>query len=109
MGYVKPFPVLPPSAYKPQDLRFLIPRVLELAYTAWDLAPLAQDVWQEADEGLREVIRAFLAGARLHPDAPPEWVETLQCFTKARPPKMVASRGEVWESSSQRNAAWKKR
>jgi len=74
--YLKQFPVLPPSAYKPPDLRFIVPRVLELAYTAWDLAPLAQDVWQEADEGLREAIRAFLAGARLHPDAPPEWVET---------------------------------
>jgi len=36
--YVRQFPV-PPSAYKPQDLRFLVPRVLELTYTAWDLAP----------------------------------------------------------------------
>jgi hypothetical protein len=33
-------------------------------------------VWEEADEGLREAIRAWVAGARLHPDAPPEWVET---------------------------------
>ncbi len=73
--YLKQFPVLPPSAYSPEDLRFIVPRVLELTYTAWDLAPLAQDVWQETDEGLREAIRAFLAGARLHPDAPPEWVE----------------------------------
>ena len=74
--YVKQFPILPPSAYGPEDLRFIVPRVLELAYTAWDLAPLAQDVWEEADEGLREAIRAWVAGARLHPDAPPEWVET---------------------------------
>jgi hypothetical protein len=73
--YVKQFPVLPPSAYKPQDLRFIVPRVLELCYTAWDMAPFAQDVWEEADEGLREAIRAFLAGARLHPDAPPGWAE----------------------------------
>jgi hypothetical protein len=73
--YVKQFPILPPSAYGPEDLRFIVPRVLELSYTAWDLAPLAQDVWEEADEGLREAIRAFLAGARLHPDAPPGWVE----------------------------------
>ena len=73
--YVKQFPILPPDRYTPKDLRFIVPRVLELTYTAWDMAPLAQDVWQEADEGLREVIRAFLAGARLHPDAPPEWVE----------------------------------
>jgi hypothetical protein len=73
--YVKQFPILPPSAYGPEALRFIVPRVLELAYTAWDLAPLAQDVWEEADEGLREAIRAWVAGARLHLDAPPEWVE----------------------------------
>jgi len=73
--YVRQFPVLPPSAYKPQDLRFLVPRVLELTYTAWDLAPLAQDVWEEADEGLKEAVQAWVAGARLHPDTPPEWVE----------------------------------
>ena len=51
--YVKQFPILPPDRYTPKDLRFIVPRVLELAYTAWDLAPLAQDVWEEADEGLR--------------------------------------------------------
>lgn len=73
--YVKQFPILPPSAYGPEALRFIVPRVLELAYTAWDLAPLAQDVWEEADEGLREAIRAWVAGARLHPDTPPEWVD----------------------------------
>jgi hypothetical protein len=73
--YVKQFPILPPSAYGPEALRFIVPRVLELAYTAWDLAPLAQDVWEEADEGLRVAIRAWAAGARLHSDTPPEWVE----------------------------------
>jgi hypothetical protein len=80
--YVKQFPILPPDRYTPKDLRFIVPRVLELAYTAWDLAPLAQDVWEEADEGLREAIRAWVAGARLRSDsdasdsdAPPEWVD----------------------------------
>ncbi len=75
LHYLKQFPVLPPDRYTPKDLRFIVPRVLELAYTAWDLVPLAQDVWEEADEELREAIRAWVAGARLHPDAPPEWVE----------------------------------
>ena len=32
-------------------------------------------MWEEADEGLRVAIRAWVAGARLHPDTPPEWVE----------------------------------
>jgi len=73
--YLKQFPILPPDRYTPKDLRFIVPRALELAYTAWDLAPLAQDVWEEADEGLRGAIRAWVAGAGLHPDTPPEWVE----------------------------------
>ncbi|WP_038069805.1 Eco57I restriction-modification methylase domain-containing protein [Thermus scotoductus] len=73
--YVKQFPVLPPSAYRPEDLRFIVPRVLELAYTAWDLAPLAQDVWEEADEPLREAILAWRKAAPTHPDSPPDWAE----------------------------------
>lgn len=73
--YLKQFPILPPSAYKPQDLRFIVPRVLELAYTAWDLAPLAQDVWEEADGVLREAISAWREAAPTHPDTPPSWVE----------------------------------
>ncbi|BDG24934.1 Eco57I restriction-modification methylase domain-containing protein [Thermus thermophilus] len=73
--YVKQFPVLPPSAYRPEDLHFLVPRVLELAYTAWDLAPLAQDVWEEADEPLREAILAWRQAAPTHPDSPPDWAE----------------------------------
>jgi hypothetical protein len=74
--YLKQFPVLPPERYTPEDLRFIVPRVLELVYTAWDLAPLAQDVWEEADEGLREAIREWLKGARIHPQSPPGWLET---------------------------------
>jgi hypothetical protein len=54
--YVKQFPVLPPTAYTPDDLRFIVPRVLELTYTAWDLQPFAQDVWNEADDPLRAAI-----------------------------------------------------
>lgn len=55
--YVEQFPVLPPSAYRAEDLRFIVPRVLELVYTSWDMKPFADDVWREADEGLRAVIR----------------------------------------------------
>jgi len=45
---VKQLPVLPPVRYTPQLLAFIVPRVLELTYTAWDLAPFADDVWREA-------------------------------------------------------------
>ncbi|MCX8087038.1 MAG: N-6 DNA methylase [Rhodocyclaceae bacterium] len=42
--YAKQFPVLPPEHYTPADLDFIVPRVLELTYTAHDLAPFARDL-----------------------------------------------------------------
>jgi len=38
----KQLPVLPPDAYTDSDLAFIIPRVLELTYTAHDLKPWAE-------------------------------------------------------------------
>lgn len=43
-GYLKQFPVLPPDRYTEADLGFIIPRVLELTYTAQDLKPWADDL-----------------------------------------------------------------
>ncbi|HNC03032.1 MAG TPA: hypothetical protein PLY05_06715, partial [Agitococcus sp.] len=40
----KQFPVLPPSAYIQADLDYIVPRVLELIYTAHDLKPFAEDL-----------------------------------------------------------------
>jgi len=42
--YLKQFPVLPPSHYSESDLIFIVPRVLELTYTAHDLASWAKDL-----------------------------------------------------------------
>jgi len=43
-GYLKQFPVLPPNHYSEADLAFIVPRILELTYTAHDLAGWAQDL-----------------------------------------------------------------
>ncbi len=43
-GYIKQFPVLPPERYTEADLAFIVPRVLELTYTAHDLAPWAANL-----------------------------------------------------------------
>ncbi|CAK0767889.1 hypothetical protein CCP3SC1_510010 [Gammaproteobacteria bacterium] len=43
-GYLKQFPALPPDHYTPTDLHYIVPRVLELTYTAHDLAPFARDL-----------------------------------------------------------------
>jgi hypothetical protein len=50
---LRQFPVLPPQAYGSADLTFIVPRVLELVYTAWDLRLFAADVWQDAGDELR--------------------------------------------------------
>lgn len=43
-GYLKQFPVLPPESYAPADVQFIVPRVLELTYTAHDLQAWGQDL-----------------------------------------------------------------
>jgi len=42
--YLKQFPTLPPEAYSEAGLDYIVPRVLELAYTAHDLKPFAEDL-----------------------------------------------------------------
>jgi hypothetical protein len=62
---LKQFPVLPPTAYTDSDLAFIVPRVLELTYTAWDLQPFARDLAYEGepfrwDPDRRALLRADL-------------------------------------------------
>ena len=75
---LRQLPVLPPDAYTPKDLLFIVPRVLELTYTAWDLKPFADDVWREADNTLREAIRRQWKENTTetggHSWEPPEWI-----------------------------------
>lgn len=61
---VKQLPVLSPNRYIDADLAFIIPRVLELTYTAWDLQPWAEELvseWRTANgewkPGTPEAIR----------------------------------------------------
>jgi hypothetical protein len=42
---VKQLPVLPPDRYNQNDINYITPRVLELTYTAWDIKPFADDLW----------------------------------------------------------------
>jgi len=47
---LKQLPVIPPDRYTPELLDFIVPRVVELTYTAWDLLPFAEDVLKEVGE-----------------------------------------------------------
>jgi len=64
-GYLKQFPILPPSNYTKADLDFIVPRMLELTYTAHDLAGWAQDLGYNGppfafDPDHRAILRAEL-------------------------------------------------
>jgi hypothetical protein len=85
---LRQLPALPPDAYTPRDVRFILPRALELTYTAWDIKPFADDVWREAASGegemanggeaLRAAIRAQWEANRAATGgvspAPPDWL-----------------------------------
>jgi len=53
--YLKQFPVLLPNAYSQNDIEFIVPRVLELTYTAIDLIPFAEDLWDSGDQKMRRL------------------------------------------------------
>lgn len=78
-SYLKQLPVLAPSVYTADTpwhpgtpLRdWLLPRVLELTYTAWDLEPFARDVGDEGapylwDPERRSLLRSELDAAFFH-------------------------------------------
>ncbi len=73
--------VHPPKRYTPDLLEYIVPRVLELTYTAWDLATFADDVWSEATANLRSAMESQwqanvdATGGGHRGKTPPEWVE----------------------------------
>lgn len=44
---INQLPVLPPTAFSAADIAYIVPRVVELVYTAWDIKAFAADVWDE--------------------------------------------------------------
>ena len=67
----KQLPIIPPRTYAPAIRNFIIPRVLELTFTAWDMQPFAHDldyhgapfVW---DEERRFLMRCELDALYFH-------------------------------------------
>lgn len=62
---IKQFPVIAPDNYSDDDLAFIVPRVLELTYTATDLEPWASDLGYAGlpfcfDQERRAILRAEL-------------------------------------------------
>jgi hypothetical protein len=82
---LRQLPVLSPTAYSPLSTAFIVPRILELVYTAWDIKAFADDLWRDAAADLSglgdltgliraqwETNRAATGG---HPWDPPAWAE----------------------------------
>ncbi|MCU7870687.1 MAG: N-6 DNA methylase [Candidatus Thiodiazotropha sp. (ex Lucinoma borealis)] len=46
---MKQLPILPPSIYAQADLDYIVPRVLELTYTSYDLKPFAEDLGYDGE------------------------------------------------------------
>jgi len=65
--YLKQLPVFPPKVFinTPALLDFIVPRVLELTYTAWDLQPFAQDVGYDGPPFIWDEERRFLMRCEL--------------------------------------------
>ena len=83
---------LPPKTYTTPHLLFIIPRVLELTYTAWDMKPFADDIWAEADESLRSAIsKQWEENANLTANnknaSQPDWLEILYSLNPDNPNK----------------------
>ena len=62
---LKQLPALPPDRYTTADIDYIVPRVLELVYTAWDMQPFARDLGYDGppfiwDEDRRAQLRAEL-------------------------------------------------
>jgi len=62
---MKQLPIVPPHTYTSALLDFIVPRVLELSYTAWDLRPFAQDVGYDGPPFIWDEERRFLMRCEL--------------------------------------------
>jgi len=63
--HVKQLPILPPERYTELDHSYLVPRILELTYTAFDMAPWAADLGYEGPPFLWNPERRALLRAEL--------------------------------------------
>lgn len=55
-AYVYQFPTLSPKTFTEDDKNYILPRVAELSYTAWDIKNAFDDLWSVADTSLKQKI-----------------------------------------------------
>ena len=77
-GVLNQLPILPPDRFSTVDILYIVPRVLELVYTAWDMQLFAKDIWEETNEELREAI--LCRNAECNAGAPSEMFTSRDSF-----------------------------
>ena len=80
-NYLRQFPILPPTSFTNENRSFIISRVFELLYSAKDLKPFAEDLWNESSEELRQSYRK--AGFDPKTMAPFTWNEDRRAILRA--------------------------
>ena len=77
-GYVRQFPILAPIQLLDYE-QIILPKIVELLYTSWDIKAFADDLWREADDDLKAAIREQWENNKQatggHVWELPEWVE----------------------------------
>ena len=75
----KQLPVFEPKSYNCNHISQIVPMILELTYTSWDIKAFADDIWKEASTELKIAIQdQWDANKEVtggHEWAPPEWCE----------------------------------
>ena len=61
-------PIIPLDRYIPELSNLIIPRMVELTYTAWDLQPFAQDILREVGQ---ETWNRWFVNVPIHTSSPP--------------------------------------
>jgi N-6 DNA Methylase len=54
---LKQLPTLAPTSYGSPENSWIVPRVLELTYTAWNIKGFADDLWRESNQAMRDLIQ----------------------------------------------------
>jgi hypothetical protein len=71
---VKQLPILLPDRFGAKELAFIVPRVLELVYTSWDIKAFPDDVWGEGIGNMEWGVgngESGIGSPQPTPDSPP--------------------------------------
>ncbi len=78
-GTFEQLPVLPPTIFTTDVINVIIPKLIELVYSAWDIKNYADAIWGEIDENLKNLLRTKFEennnSTGGHKWNPPNWCE----------------------------------